>query len=154
MERPNPQSQPNRRLRKLLREADITSFRIDATQLGVSYTGRVRDWLIAVRLNEHWFNAYTRVCDLPAEVGLRARLLDYAMDANRRMSLTKLISSSGGLLLEIDYRAEHVGSAEVGNLIGLLHHNAESYYPRVFRIVSGDETLEALESQLRPSGEA
>ena len=69
------------------------------------------------------------------------------MDMNRQMPLSKFISSSG-LVLEIDYRADHLDADVLGNLIGLLHANAETHYPKIFRIVSGDETLEKLEQHM------
>ncbi len=142
-----PQSDPARRLRSLLKAADIASFRITNDLRGMSYTGRTREWLIAARLNDHWFNAYTRICSLPEEPTLRARLMEAVMDMNRQMPLAKFITSSG-LVLELDYRADHLDAEVIGNLIGLLHANAETHYPKIFRIVSGDDTLEKLEQQL------
>lgn len=153
MDTANPQSHYNRRLRALLREAELTSFRIDETTRGLSYSGRSREWLVAARLNEHWFNAYTRVCDVPEESNLKMRLMEAVLDMNRSMSLSKFIFSHG-LVLEIDYRAEHLDAEMVGNLIGLLHANAETYYPKIFRIVSGNETLKQLESSLRDGSAA
>ena len=65
------------------------------------------------------------------------------MAANHKMSLGKFVKGEG-LMLEIEYRAEHVDSEVIGNLMGLALANAEEYYPRLFRIVSGDAVLESL----------
>jgi len=142
-----PQPDPSRRLRSLLKAAGITSFRLGDNIRGAIYSGRTREWLVGTRMNEHWFNAYVRVCNLPEEPSLRTRLMDTVMDMNRQMQLTKFIVSSG-LVLELDYRAEHVDAEVLGNLILLLHANAEMHYPKIFRVVSGDETLAQLEAQL------
>ncbi len=48
------------------------------------------------------------------------------------------------LNIELDYRAEHVDETVLGNLVNLLHTVAEQQYPRIFRIVNGDDVLESL----------
>ena len=48
------------------------------------------------------------------------------MDMNRQMQLMKFITSSG-LVVELDDRADHVDAEILGNLIGLLHANAETH---------------------------
>jgi hypothetical protein len=63
--------------------------------------------------------------------------------ANQTMSLTKFVKSSA-LYLELEYRDEHIDPEVVKNIFGLIHSNAEEYYPRLFRIVSGDAVLDSL----------
>ncbi len=131
------------RLKSLLKEAAIQSTRLDARRRLVMYTGRTRDWSFYVDLNDAWLHVHTYVCEIPQAANLRAELLDAAMVANARMSLTKFVKTDG-LVLELEYRQEHVDAEVLGNLIGLALANAEEYYPRLFRIVSGDAVLESL----------
>jgi hypothetical protein len=107
------------------------------------YTGRTRDWSFYVNLTNGWLHVHTYVCEIPQAANLRAELLDAAMVANQRMSLTKLVKTDS-LVLELEYREEHVDAEVLGNLLGLALSNAEEYYPRLFRIVSGDAVLESL----------
>ena len=131
------------RLKALLKEAAITSTRLDATRRLVMYTGRTRDWSFYVNLFNGWLHVHTYVCKIPEGAKLRAELLDAAMVANQRMSLTKFVKTDA-LMFEFEYREEHVDAEVLGNLIGLALSNAEEYYPRLFRIVSGDAALETL----------
>jgi hypothetical protein len=151
MEQKNPQPEASARLRSLLKEAGLVSFRVDNLRRGLSYRGRSREWLIVACLTAEWLHVYTLVCDIPEEAGLRARLFETTMRANTAMTLTKFAAPPQGLVLEIDYRAEHVDAMVLRNLLGYLHWAAEEHYPKVFRIVSGDETLKALESTLSSS---
>jgi hypothetical protein len=83
--------------------------------------------------------------------GLRYRLFEATMRANAAMTLTKFVVGPAGLCLDIDYRAEHLDAAVLANLVVHLHRAAEEQYSKVFRIVSGDETLRELETKLETS---
>ncbi|MFZ1123600.1 MAG: hypothetical protein WAN59_00475 [Candidatus Baltobacteraceae bacterium] len=150
MDDTNPQSEPAIRLKSLLKEAGLKSARLDSTRRGIAFPGRAREWLVVARLNQNWLHLYTFVCNIPEEPGLRARLLEETMHANAALTLVKFVAGPG-LCLEIDYRAEHLDASVVGNLVSLLYHAAEEQYPKVFRIVSGDETLRELETSLEVS---
>jgi hypothetical protein len=139
-------SQPDdtNRLRTLLKEAGYTSYRMDGGRRALFFSGRTRDWNIIVHTCNGWFNAYTVVCAIPEETGIRSRTLETAMRLNTGMSATKFVASDA-LVLEIDYRLEHLDISTLQSLIGLLHCNAEEYYPKIYRTVSGDDVLEALQ---------
>jgi hypothetical protein len=154
MEPNNPQSEASARLKNLLKEAGLVSFRLDRLRRGLSYHGRSREWLIVAGLSPDWLHIYTLVCDIPEEAGLRTRLFEATMQANTAMTLTKFAARPAGLVLEIDYRSEHLDATVLGNLLGHLFWAAEEQYPKIFRIVSGDETLKALESSLSSSAAA
>jgi hypothetical protein len=66
------------------------------------------------------------------------------------MSLTKFVKGSS-LVLEMEYRAEHINAEVMRNLFALRLSNAEEYYPRLFRVVSGDAVLESLGASALPS---
>ncbi len=151
MDDKNSQPEPALRLKTLLKEAGYKSFRLDATGRAIAFPGKLREWLFVAHLNPNWLNLYTFVCELPAEAGLRGRLLETALRANAALTLVKFGIGAPGLCLEIDYRAEHLDTSLVGNLVGHLYHLAEEQYPKIFRIVSGDETLKALETGLKES---
>ncbi len=147
MNTPNPHPSGPARLKSLLKAAGLKSFRLDATRRALMYFGRTREWVIIVRLDDQWLHAYTVFCDVPREAGLRARLFEATLKANAAGMLAKFGLTSQ-LILELEYRAEHLEPSVLGNLIGFLHTMAEEHYPKIFRIVSGDETLDALAEKL------
>ena len=132
------------RLKNLLKECGATSFRLDATRRVVMFGGRTREWSLVCNIANDWLHIYTCVCEIPQAGGLRSDLLDAAMQANEPMSLSKFTKGVTGLFLELQYRDEHVDAAVLQSLLGLMLTNAEEYYPRLFRIVSGDAALSAL----------
>lgn len=146
MESKNPQSEASARLKTLLKDSGLTSYRLNAISRFVPYAGRLRGWTVVAALTPDWLHTHTFVCKIPNEPGLRARLFDSVMVGNTAMSLAKFTARPEGLVLEIDYRAEHMDAAVLANLLGYLYATAEEHYPKIFRIVSGDETLDALES--------
>jgi hypothetical protein len=120
----------------------------------VNFIGRAREWALVVGLTADWLNVTTILCELPNETGMRARLLEWAMQTNRTIVLAKFGVFGQNLELEIDYRAEHVDDAVLGHLVSLLFNLAEEHYPKVFRIVNGDDVLESLERALEPGASA
>lgn len=104
------------------------------------FSGRTRDWSLSVNIHNGWLHVATYVCEIPEANGLRADLFDAAMTANQAMSLTKFVKGSG-LIFEFEYRDEHLDAETLRNLIGLALSNLEQWYPRMFRIVSGDAAL-------------
>lgn len=133
------------RLKTLLKEADIRSTRFDATRRLVMYPGRTRDWTFNVNIFNGWLHIHTYVCEIPQAANVRAELLEAAMVANQRMSLTKFAKAEA-LIFELEYRDDHIDAEVLGNLFGLVMSNAEEHYPKLFRIVSGDAVLESLGS--------
>jgi hypothetical protein len=136
-----------RNLRTLLKSAGYTSCRMGTDRRAMFFSGRTREWNIVARANADWLNIYTIVCTVPDEPGMRARLLEAAMRINQKMLLTKFVVGETSLVLELDYRIEHVDIEAIRGLIGLVHANAEEHYAKLFRIVSGDDVLEALDDQ-------
>jgi len=146
MDMPNPD--PSTRLKSFLREAGLKSTRLRGGERSIPFVGRTREWMYVARMDADWLNLYVMVCALPDETGLRARLFQTVAALNAKIRLAKFSESGGRLILEVDYRAEHLDAAVLGNLVGLLHSIAEEHYPRIFRVVTGDEVLDALAPQL------
>jgi hypothetical protein len=90
----------------------------------IFFSGRTREWNIVARANEDWLNIYTVVCTIPEEPGMRARLLEAAMRINQKMLVTKFVVGETSLVLELDYRTEHVDVEAIRGLIGLIFSNA------------------------------
>ena len=109
------------------------------------FSGRTREWNIVARANADWLNIYTIVCTVPEEPGMRARLLEAAMRINQTMLVAKFVLGETSLVLELDYRTEHIDVEAIRGLIGLIYSSAEEHYPKLFRIVSGDDVLQALD---------
>ena len=139
------------RLKALLREAGLRSHRLDASYRAVSFLGRTREWLLALRLTADWLNIATTVCEVPREPGVRGRLLEWSMEANPSIVLLKFGTIGNLLVLEADYRAEHIDVEVLKNLAALVHSVAEERYPQVFRIVTGSDVLENLEKSMPQS---
>ena len=149
----NPSDTPSDaalRLKQLLKEANITSHRLDSATRGITFIGRAREWQVTARLSPDWLNVSTSLFRLPAEAGLRAQLLEWALIANRRLALAKVSIDGEVVVLEIDYRAVHVDAAALADIVNFLFQIGEQEYPAAFRIVSGDRRLEALEASLQP----
>jgi hypothetical protein len=145
--RMNPPDSPSNdplRLNRMLKSAGYRSCRIDAKSRMVNFICRTREWALAIRLTPDWLNITTLVCELPKEPGVRARLLEFVLQTNRNVPLVKFGIAGECVNLELDYRAEHIDEAVLSNLIGLVQSVAEEQYPRIFRIVNGDDVLESL----------
>jgi len=149
----NPSFSAGARLKSLLKEAGLKSTRLDATRRLIIFPGRTRDWTFVANIFNGWLHVHTYVCEIPQTAGLRAELLDVAMTANQAMSLTKF-SKGESIILELEYRDEHVDGAVLGSLLSRALTNAEEYYPRLFRTVSGDGVLAALSDAGRQSATA
>ncbi len=140
----NQQPSNGLRLKALLKETGFKSTRLDASRRLVGFPGRTREWMFVANIYNDWLHIQTYVCEIPTAPGLRAELLDAAMVANHTSSMTKFVKSSAALVLELEYRAEHVDAQVLSNLFSLILTNAEEYYPRLYRVVSGDAVLDSL----------
>jgi hypothetical protein len=134
------------RLKKQLAVAGFPSFRLGPDARGIAVGGRHRDWLVAVSDADDWLHATTVVCRMPAEAGAQTRLLLHVMRLNRTLNLVKFSLSDKELSLEADYRAQHADNTVTGELLRHLTAVAEEQYPAIFRIISGDDVLKALET--------
>ncbi len=132
-----------RNLLALLETADIMSTEGMHGRRLVPFTGRYRDWSFAVSLDSDWLTIQAFVCELPDIATLKAAILEEAMMINHHIAIGKF-ASAGALSLEAEYRAEHVDAEVLSNILSLLHKTAEDHYPRLFRVMSGDATLESL----------
>ena len=143
--KPNPPD----RLAVLLGETGYVSWDVGNGCRGFAFPGRAREWFLVARLTPEWCYLWTYVCDVPTEAGLRARLLSHAMEENGIVTGVKFsVNNETRLVLEIEYRTEHVDAPLMGQLTRYLQATAERMYPKVFRIVSGDDALAALETTL------
>jgi hypothetical protein len=136
-----------RNLIALLETADIMSTEGMHGRRLVPFTGRYRDWSFAVSLDSEWLTIQAFVCKLPDIATLKAALLEEAMAINHRIAIGKF-ALAGALSLEAEYRAEHIDAEVLSNILTLLHNTAEEHYPRLFRVMSGDATLESLGNDL------
>jgi hypothetical protein len=151
MSTPKPDHDPADRLAALLNETGYPSWDVGNGCRGFVFPGRAREWFLVARLTPEWCYVWTYVCEVPDEPGLRARLLSHAMEENGVVTAVKFsVNNETRLVLEIEYRTEHVDGATLGNLARFLQSVAERAYPKVFRIVSGDDALAALETTLAP----
>ena len=146
----SPESDDALRLRRLLDEGGYRSAPVDATRRIVMFAGRTRDWTFSLALSNGWFSIVTYVCEIPEASGVRAGLFDLAMTANHSMSLCKFVKGHG-LVMELEYRDEHVSIDVVRNLVALALANLEEWYPKIFRVVSGDAVLATIAPATLPT---
>ena len=143
----NESSPLDLRLRSLLSDADLTGKQVGGAAYDVCIPASLREWVGNVRMTDAWVSLRTFVVALPESPRVRARLLEAAMLANGRMSLSKFsLADDGSLCLEIEYRQEHLDSSVLRNLVCLAVKVGEAEYPRLFRIVTGEAALDSLES--------
>jgi hypothetical protein len=148
MSTPKPDPGPADRLRALLNETGYVSWDAGDGCRGFAFPSRAREWLLVARLTPEWCYLWTYVCEVPTALGLRARLLSHAMEENGLVTGVKFsVNNETRLVLEIEYRTE-LDAAMLGDLARFLQAAAERMYPRIFRIISGDDALAALETTL------
>ena len=127
------------RLRSLLSDADLSAKQVGGAVYDVCIPAGLREWVVNVRMTEAWVSLRTFV--------LRARLLEAALLANGRTSLTKFsLGADNALSLELEYRQEHLDSSVLRNLVCLAVKVGEAESPRLFRIATGEAALDQLES--------
>jgi hypothetical protein len=108
-------------------------------------------------LDQHWLNLWVYVCGLPEAPGQRAELAEQLMHLNAQHVLAKYSFHNDDVILELQYRHEHLNSDSMTGVVSLLTSIANADYPRIVRLLSGDATLERLERSFKsqaPAGEA
>ncbi|HLI96366.1 MAG TPA: hypothetical protein VKT72_09805 [Candidatus Baltobacteraceae bacterium] len=150
----NEDEEPRRRLRRLKSLATGAGFSVRRHGSGyeLSFHGTYRDFDIRCVLGNGWLHTCVYILQLPALSATRSRLLERIAELNLAIPLAKFTKSEDVLCLDLEYREEHVDSAVFGKLANLLRQLAEEHYPEIFRIVSGQERLDALQAAFqRPS---
>gem|GEM_PF-1351302 len=137
----------DRRLSGMLKEAGLRAKRAGASSYDVMFTSDLRQWAVNIRLNDAWVMLRTFVMVLPPSAPRRLALLEAALQANAALSLAKFSATEdSSLFIDLEYRDEHLNAETLHNLIGLVVRVGDDNYPKLFRVATGDMTLEALES--------
>jgi hypothetical protein len=134
------------RLIVLLREGGFDVRHVGPACYDVTFHGELREWTVTARLTDAWIFLRSYVMRIPDALPLRSLLMKDALETNGRLLLGKLSIEGDGLVLDLEYRSEHVDGAVLSNLLGLAVKTGDAEYPRLFRIAAGDVTLSALES--------
>ncbi len=137
------------RLIAFLREGDFDVRHVGPACYDVNFRGELREWTVTARLTDAWVFLRSYVMRIPDALPVRSLLMEDALEANGRLLLGKLSIEGDGLVLDIEYRAEHVDGAVLSNLLGLAVKVGDAEYPRLFRIAAGDVTLNALGSSFQ-----
>jgi hypothetical protein len=149
----NDHSPLDLRLRSLLCDAHLSAKQVGGAAYDVCIPAALREWVVSVRMTEAWVSLRTYVLALPDSAEPRAALLEAAMHANGRMSLTKFsLADENALHLDLEYRQEHLDSSVLRNLVCLAVKVGEAEYPRLFRIATAEAALDSLESAFNRSG--
>jgi hypothetical protein len=144
-------STPRARLKRLLDAAGIKGIRLGPAGYQASYLGPYREWNLQLRLHEGWLMARVFICRMPAEEGTKRRLMEFMLTQNGRLCVAKYSLGPADICLDLEYREEHVNGEVLSNLAGLVTGILDDEYPKLFRIISGDETLRSLERAFRRS---
>lgn len=136
----------NRRALKALLDANgYRAHRISDCGYDVPFAGKFRGWHIRARIYNGWLSLSTYLMEIPAKGPQRNALLERMLELNDVMSVAKFSKTNDALSLDLEYREEHVDVPAFNGLILLMHSLCEQFYPELFRIASGDTTLESLE---------
>jgi hypothetical protein len=140
-----PGNQSN--LKRLIREAGYTYQTVDRRRVELLFAGPYRPWTVATSLTEQWFWASTYVCAIPEPPGRKAELSDLLLRLNQENAIVKYAYHDDTVYLQAQYRAEHTDAEAMRGLVGALIACANDDYPRIVRVLTGDETLKRLERQ-------
>jgi hypothetical protein len=144
-------------LKRLIREAGYSYQTVDRQRVELLFGGPYRPWTVILTLDQHWLNLWVYVCGLPEAPGQRAELAEQLMHLNAQHVLAKYSFHHSDVILELQYRHEHLNSDSMTGVVSLLTSIADADYPRIVRLLSGDATLERLERSFKsqaPAGEA
>ena len=137
----------------MLEEAGLRAKRVAASSYDVMFTSDLREWAVNIRLNDSWVMLRTFVMVLPTPAQRKLALLEAAMQANASLSLAKFSATDDkSLVIDLEYRDEHLNAETLRNLIGLVVRVGDENYPKLFRIATGDSTLQSLESAFKQLG--
>jgi hypothetical protein len=144
-------------LKRLIREAGYSYQTVDRQRIELLFGGPYRPWTVILALNKYWLNVWVYVCGLPESPGQRAELAELLMGLNAQHILAKYSFHNDDVILELQYRHEHLNSESMSGLVSLLTSVANDDYPRIMRTLGGDATLERLERSFKsqaPAAEA
>jgi hypothetical protein len=140
----------DRRLRTMLVEAGLRVKRVSRGAYDVTFPSELREWGVTVRMSESWVMLRTFVLALPPSGRRRQALLEASMQANANRSLIKFsLGEPNSLYIDLEYREEHVTPEVLKNLISLVVNVGDAEYPKLFRLATGDDALDALESAFK-----
>ncbi len=144
------QASTDSRLSAMLSEAGLRAKRVSTSSYDVIFTSDLREWSVNVRMSDSWLMLRTFVMALPEALPRRLALLEAAMQFNAAVSLAKFSQTEDkSLCIDLEYRNDHVTAQTLKHLIGLVVRVGDDYYPKLFRIATGDVTLEKLENAFK-----
>ncbi len=145
MARPNNSSE----LKRLIKASGYEYEADNCDRVEMVFCGPYRPWSMRATLSEHWLWLGVYICDLPESPGRRAALADLLMRLNDENALAKYSFNESTVFLELHYGSEHADAHTVSGLVSLMTACANEDYPRIVRLLTGDETLEQLGRQLQ-----
>ncbi len=148
---PAADEEPALDLKALLDEAKFESVTMGDGRFSVPFSARLRTWLVDVYANKEWFSLHAHVMRLPKNPARRAVVLDAMAALNFRVPLCKFSVVRGAVILELEYRTEHVDADVAGNLIRMFVQIAEREYGGLMRARSGDPKLQSVDDAFKRS---
>jgi hypothetical protein len=138
-------------LKALLDEAKFESVSMGDGRFSVPFSARLRTWLVDVYAYKDWFSLHAHVLRLPKNPAGRAVVLEAMAALNFRVPLAKFSVVRGAVILELEYRVEHVDADVLGNLIRMFVQIAEAEYGGLMRARSGDPKLQSVDDAFKRS---
>lgn len=149
---PEEAEEPLVDLKSLLDQAQLESFDLGSGWFSVLFEAELRCWCIKIHVSHGWLFLGTQMMRLPKEPSVRAVTLDLMARLNFKAPAAKFSATpSDEVLLELEYRIEHVDAAVLGNLIRMLLQIAETEYARLARVVVGHPALQGLDAAFKRS---
>ena len=134
----------------MLSDAGLRAKQVTSSSYDVTFVSDLREWSVNVRMTEAWLMLRTFVLALPTAPARRLALLETVAQINAGIALAKLsLTEDHSVCIELEYRTEHVGADTLKQLLGLVVRIGDEHYPKIFRIATGDATLDALETAFK-----
>lgn len=150
-----PSDSKNDRLTQLIHASGFGGYADSDGAFRIPFLDEHRSWEMLVRSCSGWITFRTPILMLPKSLGRRAAMLDAAMRLNADVAVGKYaVAYESALVLDAEYREDHVDGRVMRNLISMMSRIAADHYPRLARIAMCSEQLDALERAFHDGPEA
>lgn len=140
-------------LHRLLAESDLEYHVMGKTSAMVPIWSRLRSWNVELFESNGWICMRAHVMSVPAAPAAKAALVDAAMRSNADLTVWRFTvgARSRVLLLEGEYRAEHLDGEGLAGLVSLVRSSVDKQYEALVKVALAPAPLDALEDAFKRS---
>ena len=140
-------------LNDLAKEAGFKFSTFDTGAIALGFECMLRACEVIAWLSNGWLCLRAYIMRQPQTASAQAALSDKLLRLNSAHPMTKYALHDANVYLELEYREEHVDPTVFERLVRTFVQTMDSDYPSLYKVASGDETLQRLEKSFK-SGEA